>query len=128
MTSVMIIVVVFVMILEMSFVMVFTVGFASMIAGTVASVPVPRLISRHIFFIVPSVAYKIDRPSAGIILMAMLFPLLFVAGRHMNIDRRRGRHTYRHGSDQNRLGINDFRPGKISNIDLAVKTGLANAD
>jgi len=63
----------------------------------------------------------------GIILVTMLLPVFFVSGRHMQVERRM-HHAHRHGADHNRLWIDDLRPGKVSNVDLAIETRLTDAD
>ena len=75
---------VMVVIMIMIFIMVVSVTM-TMAAVTIA---IAVLISRHVFFVVPIVSYKVDAPAARVVLSAMLRPMLFVAGWDMQVDRR----------------------------------------
>ena len=119
---------IFVVILVMSLIMVFFVISISRISGAAVSVSMTRLICRYICFIIPSVAHEIDGTVAGVVFMTMLFPLFGVTGRNMDIERWRRGYTHGYGSNQNRLGINNLRLWKISNIYLAIKARLTDAD
>ena len=46
------------------------------------------LVTRHVFFVVPIIAHKVDRSTAGVVLRAMLAPVLLVTLRHVQVDRR----------------------------------------
>ena len=45
------------------------------------------LVMLHIYPVVPVVAHKMDRTAAGVILGAVLVPMLVVPRRHMKVDR-----------------------------------------
>jgi hypothetical protein len=110
--------------LLVSFVILPAVIFALIIAVTLA---VASLILRHICFIVPSVTHEIDGSAASIVFAAMLAPVLLVTGRNVHvdwlIDDTGGSGVYHDGSR-----INDFRLGIVSDVNAAIKTGLADAD
>jgi hypothetical protein len=59
-------------------------AFTMVMAGVVA-LPV----SRYILIVVPVIAHKVDRPTARVVLRAMLAPVFLVARRHMQVDWRR---------------------------------------
>ena len=97
------------------------------IAMPAVAVSMSRLIFRYIDVVIPLIAYKIDRPATGVVFMTMFSPMFFVSRRNMQIERRM-RHTHRQGTDHDRLRINDLWPWKVSDIDLAIKAWLTNAD
>ena len=49
-----------------------------------ATVPV----ARYVFIVVPVVSHKVDRTTAGIVLRAVLAPVLLVARGHVQVNRR----------------------------------------
>ena len=49
-----------------------------------AAVPV----TWHVFFVVPIIAHKVDRSTAGVVLRTMFAPVFLVTRRHMQVDRR----------------------------------------
>lgn len=76
--------------------------------------------------VVPSVLDEIDRPVAGMVLVAVLGPFFRMSGRDMeierfmyNVDRRR--------VDDDGFGVNQLGPGGVAYINLSVKSGLADA-
>jgi len=83
--------------------------------------PVMLTVLRHINIVVPAVAYEIDRPAAGVVSAAVLVPLFRMSGRNVHVDRLRDNGDRR--LDHNGLRIDDLRLGKISDVDMAVKTG-----
>ena len=97
------------------------------IAMPAVAMSVSRLIFRYIDVVIPLISHEIDRPATGIVFMTMFCPMFFVSRRNMQIERRM-RHTHRHGTDHDRLRINDLWPWKVSDIDLAIKAWLTNAD
>ena len=97
------------------------------IAMSAVAVSVSRLIFWYIDLVIPLISHEIDWPATGIVLMTMFCPMFFVSRRNMQIERRI-RHTHRHGTDHDRLRINDLWPWKVSDIDLAIKAWLTNTD
>jgi len=83
------------------------------------------MMTGRISLLVPRIPDEINRSAAGVILVAMLFPALFMAGAHPQID-----WLYLHAGrgDNNRFGKYDFWSGSIANVDAAVETGIAYAD
>src|SRR6267142_4188558 len=94
---------------------------------TAAVIVAIMTVSRHVFVVVPVVAHKIDRPTAGVILGAVLAPVLLVSRRHVQVDWR-GRNEFRRPSDHNRLWVYQLWLRDVANVDLPVKSGLADAD
>jgi hypothetical protein len=43
-------------------------------------------VTRHVFVVVPIVSHKVDRPTAGVVLRAVLAPVFLVARRHVQVD------------------------------------------
>ena len=101
---------------------------AIVIAMSVTFVSMPLLVFRHIDIVVPIIAYEIDRPVAGIVFITMLLPLFLVSRRNMEINWRRRRHTHMGGNDHNGIGIDELWPWNVSDVDLAIKTGLTDTD
>ena len=97
------------------------------IAMPAVAVSVSRLIFRYVDVVIPLMLHEIDRPATGIVFMTMFSPVFFVSRRNMQIERRI-RHTHRHGSDHDRLRINDLWPWKGSDIDPAIKAWLTDTD
>src|ERR1022692_4141125 len=85
------------------------------------------LVSRHVFVVVPVIAHEVAPPAAGVVLGAMLAPVLFMARRHVQIDRR-SRHEFRRRLDHHRSGIYYLRLRNVADIDLAEESGLADGD
>ena len=55
---------------------------------TAAAIAITVLVTRHVFVVVPVVSHKVDRPAAGVVFRAMPPPVLLVARRHVQVDRR----------------------------------------
>jgi len=53
----------------------------------------------------PALLHEVHRPAAGVVARAVLAPVLLVAGRHVEVQRRLGPrlHRQRHGDDRSRL-------------------------
>lgn len=84
-------------------------------------------VARRIFVVVPLVAHEVDRPTAGVILRAMLAPMLFMAGRDVQIDRW-CRHELRRLRHDDRLRIDDRGSRDASQFDLSIKARLTQGD
>ncbi len=78
-----------------------------------------------IFIRVPGIRDEIDWTSAGVVLAAIPFPILAMAWWHAQIDRLTSHHFT---LDDDRLRINHSGLRIIANINLTVKTGLADVD
>jgi hypothetical protein len=99
--------------------------FVSVVVSVIVPMSLP--IARGIHVVIPVVAYEIDRYPTGVILGAMLVPVFRMAGRYMEIDRGLGRSAGKR-PDHHGLGVNDLGPRKAADIDLTIKTGLADPD
>jgi len=76
---------------------------AVIVAAVIVAMAIVALtVDRRIFPLIPLVADEIDTFAAGAIAMAVLVPVLGVAGGHAQIERRA---LIRHGLDDHRLGI-----------------------
>lgn len=84
------------------------------------------VIARHIFIPVPVVPDKIHGPAARLVLSAMLLPMLFVAGRHMQIDRLAD--VMDMPFDDDRLRIDHLWLRDIADVDATVETRFADID
>jgi hypothetical protein len=91
----------------------------------VPPIPMPFLIPRNILPAIPLVLHKEDRFPAGVIFVAVLAPILTVARRYAQIDRRA---AYRCALDYDRLTIDHLRLRKVADIEPAIEAGLADAD
>jgi hypothetical protein len=108
----------------MSMTMVVTIS-VTIIAIAMMVVFISFAIARGINVVVPIIAYEIDRPAAGIISTAVVFPFLSLAGWHSQIHWLLY-YTYRYRLNQNRLTIYDLWLGKIANVDMPIKAGLSD--
>lgn len=93
----------------------------------IVTLAMPRLVLRHIDVIVPSFFYEIDGTAAGIVFRTVLAPLLFMPGWDVNVYRLIN-DTGRSVMNHDRPCIDDLRPRIGTDVDAAVKTGLAHAD
>ncbi len=82
---------------------------------------------RHIYIVVPSVAHKIDRSAASVIFLTVFAPILFMAGRYVQIERLYDDRS-RWRCDHDWLWVNDFRRRRITNVNTPVKAGFAYTD
>jgi hypothetical protein len=94
-----------------------------MTVATIVVVPVIVSIMPVIASVVRLVfcrSYEVHRPIAGVILAAVLAPILRMTRRHVQVDgRRRGRLRL----DQHRLCIDDGRRRGVADLNLAIDTG-----
>jgi hypothetical protein len=65
-------------------------------------VAVLALVSRHVFVVIPVVAHEVDPPAAGVVLRAMLAPVVLMPRRHVKVNRR-GRNEFRRLPDHHGL-------------------------
>jgi hypothetical protein len=89
--------------------------------GGTVNFPIPR----HIDTLVPVVIDKVDRIATGIVPVAIPLPIVPVFGRHAQINRLIARHN---GANDDRLRIYQLRLGKTANVNLTIKSRLADAD
>jgi hypothetical protein len=78
---------------------------------------------RRINLTVPGVLHKIHRLAAGVVTAAMFTPVLFMAGRHTQVN---GLAHQRHWSlfNDDGLWINQYRRGGTSQVNAAIKPRL----
>ena len=81
----------------------------------------------NIDIIVPTFLHEIDRLTARMVAVAMLVPVLRMAGRHVQVDRLRG-HTHWYRLDHDGLGVEDRRRCHGADINVAIEAWLTNAD
>ncbi len=86
-----------------------------------------RLLMRNIDIVVPFILYEIDRMAAGVVLAAVLAPVLRMAGRHMHINWLIN-DTDRYGMNHHRSCVDEFRLGKTADVNAAVKARLVDTD
>src|SRR5262252_9087990 len=93
----------------------------------VVVVVAPCTVMGNIDIIVPTFLYEIDRLTTRIVAVAMLVPVLGMAGRHMQVDWLRG-HTHGYRLDHDGLGVEDRRRGQGADVNAAIEAWLTNAD
>ena len=91
------------------------------------AVAVLVLVSWHVFVVVPVIAHEVDPPAAGVVLRAMLAPVVLMPRRHVKVNRR-GRNEFRRLLDHHGLWIDQLGLRKVADIDLAEESGLAYSD
>lgn len=75
---------------------------------------------------VPAVLHEVDRPAAGVVLVAMLAPVLLVGRRHPQVDRFRRALEFGPGNDH-RLLDDQLGLGESADVDSTVDPRLADA-
>ncbi len=85
------------------------------------------LLMRNIDIIVPFVFYEIDRMATGIVLTAVLAPVLRMSRRHVQVNRLID-DACRSGMNDEGSCVNNFGMGKTPDVNAAVKARLGNAD
>ncbi|MBS1141171.1 MAG: hypothetical protein H6R13_2624 [Proteobacteria bacterium] len=95
------------------------------IVPTIAVATTALLVARYVLAFIPPVLDEIDALAAGTVFVAVLAPVLGMTGRDAQIDR-----WAMDGDalDEDRLAIDDRRTWIAADIDLAIETGLTNAD
>ena len=106
-------------------VVVVAIAVTAAIVPTIAVTTTALLIARHVFAFVPAILNEIDALAAGAVFVAVMAPVLGMAGRDAQVDRWA---MDRDALDQNRLAVDDRRAGVAADVDLAIETGLADAD
>lgn len=76
--------------------------------------------------VVPIIANEIDRHPTSVVLATVFIPILFVARRNVQINRR-WRSDHGHLTNNDRRGVNQFRLRRIADFDATVKSWLSNA-
>jgi len=99
----------------------------SMSVAVLPPVIVAMSILRHVFVVVSIIAHEIDGAAAGVVLRAMLAPVLLMSRRDMQVDGLRW-NVLRRARNDDRLCIDHWRGRNIANVDLTVKAWLADAD
>src|SRR5262249_34921265 len=93
----------------------------------VVAVVAPCTVMGNIDIIVPTFLHEIDRLTTRIVAVAMLVPVLGMAGRHMQVDRLKG-HTHWYRLDHDRLRVEDGRRCQGADVNAAIEAELTNAD
>ena len=117
------------MITPMTMVAVVTTAMIAVIIVTPVMVPTTMvfLIAWDINLAIPIVPHEINRPSTSLITIAEPVPVTLITRWHTQVD---GRHVafWPIAIDQHRLTVNDGGRAKITQLDLTIKSGLANLD
>ena len=102
---------------------------ASPVAFTpvLVAVVIPCAVMGNIDIIVPTFLHEIDRVTTRLVAVAMLVPVLRMAGRHVQVDRLRG-HTHWDRLDHDGLGGEDRRGCQGADVNVAIEAWLTNAD
>ena len=109
------------------FVSLIIVLFVSLAIVLFVSLAISRLVLRHIDIVVPPITHEIDRLAAGVIFAAVLFPVFFMSGRYVQVDWL-GNTTGSSLSNHDGSCVNEFWLRKVSDVNVTIKAGLADAD
>jgi len=101
--------------------------FVSLVFLPAVILAMTRLILRYIDIIVPPITHEIDRLAASIIFAAVLAPFFLMARRHVQVHRLIN-NTGRSMPNHDGLCVYEFGLRKVSDVNAAIKTGLADAD
>ena len=101
--------------------------FVSLVVLPAVILAMTCLILRYIDIIIPPVPHEIDRLAASIIFAAVLAPFFLMTRRHVQVDRLIN-NTGRSVPDHDGLCVNEFGLRIVSDVNAAIKTGLAYAD
>src|SRR5512135_1892649 len=82
-------------------------------------------VMRNVLAVVPVVPHEEDALAAGVILVAVLSPMLGVTGRHAQIDRRE---IQRYPFDHDGLAVDHLRLRIAADVDASIEARLADAD
>lgn len=98
---------------------------AEITAVVVAMAVVALPVSRCVFTLIPVVADEIDAFAAGVVAVAVLVPVLGMAGWDAQVERRA---AVGDGLDHDRFRIEQDWRGVAADVEAAVEAGLADAD
>jgi hypothetical protein len=84
-------------------------------------------IALYVLFVVPPILHEIDRLSTGVVLVAMLAPVLRLAWRHAQVDRL-AYHLCRRLLNHDRLPVDNARLREVADVNAAIEAGVANLD
>jgi len=96
-----------------------------LVVTVVSTVLLVFLVSWYILAFIPAVAHEIDPLAAGLVRATIPAPMLGVAGRNVEVDRRT--HN-RHPLDDHRLPVDESWRRITTDVDMTMETGLADAD
>ncbi len=82
-------------------------------------------VARHVLMLVPVILHEIDRLATGVVLAAMLAPVLSVTRRYVEIDRL-AYHAQGHRLDHDRLRVDQLRLREVADVDAAIEARLAD--
>jgi hypothetical protein len=82
------------------------------------------LVTRDVLAVVPIVLDKEDSLAAGMVFVAVLFPMFGVTRRYAQIDRRT---MLRYSFNKNGLRVDHLRLRIATDVDAAIEAGLADA-
>ena len=86
-------------------------------------------LTRDVDLVVPALLDEVDAFAAGVVLAAVLLPVLGVAGRDAQVDRRTlHRNGDRRGLHDDRLLVHHLRGRPVADLDPAINTRLADGD
>src|SRR5262249_43200018 len=107
------------------------------VAILVAIMPMPLSVlgmlrapaARDVDLVVPALLHEVDAFTAGVVLAAVLLPVLGVSRRHTQVDRRplHGDRNWR-GLHDDRLLVDDRRRGRVADVDPAVEPRVTDGD
>ena len=111
----------------MAFTMPLIAVFVSLVVLPAVILAMTCLILRYIDIIIPPVTHEIDRLAASIIFAAVLAPFFLMTGRHVQVNRLID-NTGRSMPNHDGLCVNELGLRVVSDVNAAIKAGLADAD
>jgi hypothetical protein len=96
-----------------------------LVVTIVSTVMLVFLVSRNILAFIPAVPHEIDPLAAGLVRAAIPAPVLRLAGRNVEIDRRT--HN-RHPLDDHWLPVDELWRRITTDVHVTIEAGLADAD
>ena len=108
--------------------MIMVVSLAMFIAMTLFLTSAVHLtVAWHVLFVVPAILHEIDRLPAGVVLVAVLAPVLLMARTYVQVNRLACYARWR-TLDNDWLSVDQLRLREIADIDAAIEAGLADLD
>jgi hypothetical protein len=84
------------------------------------------MMPRHDDLVVPALLHEVDLTATGVVLAAMLGPVLRMARRHMQVQRSPGRDAGTRAMDDDRIAVDEPGLAVVTDFDVSVKAGLTD--
>ena len=122
-----VVIMVMIMVVAMFVIMIVVTIIVLVVSTPMVTVVIMMFVMRDVLVVVPIIPHKVDPAAAGIVLRAMLAPVLLMSRRDMQVNRRCG-HILRRLRDDHGLRIDHRRARSAADIDLTVEARLADGD